>query len=177
MLNLPLCHWSSQLFDLRAPSSTDVPVLLLNKPITYIIILVIKQIGLPLRGRPILLITRMITDRIGLHSVLLPLLRAQTKKLFSPFRILIFLFLSCSACGIKTINTFIYSPSSLKNHSRFQTKTAQWGGTYTVSYTWGGTYTVSYLESYTINRISTISRITKITNNKKFLIDIWLISY
>ena len=37
-------------------------------------LLVIKQIGLPLRGRPILLITRMITDRIGLHSVLLPLL-------------------------------------------------------------------------------------------------------
>jgi len=38
---------------------------------------VIKQIGLPLRGRPISLntrITRMITDRIGLHSVLLPLL-------------------------------------------------------------------------------------------------------
>ena len=34
----------------------------------------IKQIGLPLRGRPILLITCMITDRIGLHSVLLPLL-------------------------------------------------------------------------------------------------------
>ena len=33
----------------------------------------IKQIGLPPRGRPILLITRMITDRIGLHSVLLPL--------------------------------------------------------------------------------------------------------
>ena len=29
--------------------------------------------GLPLRGRPILLITRMITDGIGLHSVLLPL--------------------------------------------------------------------------------------------------------
>ena len=32
MLNLLLCHWSSQLFDLRAPSSTDVPVLLLNQP-------------------------------------------------------------------------------------------------------------------------------------------------
>ena len=32
------------------------------------------EIGLPLRGRPILLITRMITDRIGLRSVLLPLL-------------------------------------------------------------------------------------------------------
>ena len=30
--NLPLYHWSSQLFDLRAPSSTDVPVLLLNQP-------------------------------------------------------------------------------------------------------------------------------------------------
>ena len=29
MLNLPLCHWSSQLFDLRVQSSTDVPVLLL----------------------------------------------------------------------------------------------------------------------------------------------------
>ena len=34
----------------------------------------IKQIGLPLRGGPILLITRIIKDRIGLHSVLLPLL-------------------------------------------------------------------------------------------------------
>ena len=38
------------------------------------IILVIKQIGLPLCGRPILLITRMITDGTGIHSVLLPLL-------------------------------------------------------------------------------------------------------
>ena len=34
----------------------------------------IKQIGRPLRGRLILLIIHMITDRIGLHSVLLPLL-------------------------------------------------------------------------------------------------------
>ena len=32
------------------------------------------QIKLPLRGRPILLITLKITDRIGLHSVLLPLI-------------------------------------------------------------------------------------------------------
>ena len=32
MLNLQLCHWSSQLFDMRAPLSTDVPVLLLNQP-------------------------------------------------------------------------------------------------------------------------------------------------
>ena len=30
--NLPLCHWSSHLFDLHAPSSTDVSVLLLNQP-------------------------------------------------------------------------------------------------------------------------------------------------
>ena len=33
-----------------------------------------EQIGHPLRSHSILLITRMITDRIGLHSVLLPLL-------------------------------------------------------------------------------------------------------
>ena len=31
MPSLPLCHWSSQLFDLRAPLSIDVPVLLLNQ--------------------------------------------------------------------------------------------------------------------------------------------------
>ena len=30
--NLPLCHWSSHLFDLRASSSTEVSVLLLNQP-------------------------------------------------------------------------------------------------------------------------------------------------
>ena len=42
-------------------------------PIRSVIILVVKQMGLLLRGRPTLLITRMITDRIGLHSVLLPL--------------------------------------------------------------------------------------------------------
>ena len=38
-----------------------------DRPIRSAIILMIKQIGLPLGGRPILLITRMITDRIGLH--------------------------------------------------------------------------------------------------------------
>ena len=44
----------------------------------------IKQIGLQLRGRPILLITRMITDRIGLHSVLLPLpIKAQVRTVDS----------------------------------------------------------------------------------------------
>ena len=36
MPNLPLCHWSSKLIDLRAPLSTDVPVLLLNQPICRI---------------------------------------------------------------------------------------------------------------------------------------------
>ena len=43
------------------------------RPIRSVIILAIKQMGLSLRGRPILLTTRTITDRIGLHSVLLPL--------------------------------------------------------------------------------------------------------
>ena len=43
-------------------------------PIRSVIILVTKQIGLPLRCRLILLTTRMITDLIGLHSVPLPLL-------------------------------------------------------------------------------------------------------
>ena len=39
------------------------------------------QIGLTLRGHPILLITHMITDRIGFHSVLYPL---QIKKKLIP---------------------------------------------------------------------------------------------
>ena len=43
------------------------------RPTLSVIILVIKKNGLPLRGRPILIITRMITDRIGHHSVVLPL--------------------------------------------------------------------------------------------------------
>ena len=33
--NFPLCYWSSHLFDLGAPSSSDVPVLLLNQPIVW----------------------------------------------------------------------------------------------------------------------------------------------
>ena len=45
----------------------------------------IKQIGLPLRGRPILLITLMITDRIGLHSVLLPLLNLIVRLSYIKF--------------------------------------------------------------------------------------------
>ena len=44
------------------------------RAIRSVIILLIKQIGLPLRGRLILLTTRLIADRVGLHSVPLPLL-------------------------------------------------------------------------------------------------------
>ena len=44
-------------------------------PIQSVLILVIKQIRFLPCGHPILLITRMITDRIGVHLVLLPLLR------------------------------------------------------------------------------------------------------
>ena len=44
--------------------------------------LVIKQIRLPLRGRQILLITRMITDQFGLHSVLLPIYRLHKSSYF-----------------------------------------------------------------------------------------------
>ena len=43
--NLPLCHWSSQLFDLRAQSSTDVPILLLNQPINSVTYLTPKIIN------------------------------------------------------------------------------------------------------------------------------------
>ena len=56
----------------------------------------IKQIGLPLRGRPILFITRMITDRIGLHSVLLLSHIVHAGVLisfcYSPFLIFFFFF-------------------------------------------------------------------------------------
>ena len=41
--NLPLCDWSSQLFDLRAPSSTVFPVLLLNQPNIRIGVLINKN--------------------------------------------------------------------------------------------------------------------------------------
>ena len=42
-------------------------------PIRSIIIRVINKIGQPRSGSPICLITIMITDRIGLHEVLLPI--------------------------------------------------------------------------------------------------------
>ena len=41
----------------------------------------IKQIRFPLHGRPTLLITSMITNQIGLHSALLPLIIALEEKL------------------------------------------------------------------------------------------------
>ena len=42
-------------------------------PIRSVIIRVINEIGRPRSGSPICLISSMITDRIGLHSVLLPI--------------------------------------------------------------------------------------------------------
>ena len=48
------------------------------------IIFVVKQIRLLLRGCPILLITRMITDWIGLHSVLVPWIICFSCRLHIP---------------------------------------------------------------------------------------------
>ena len=62
-------------------------------------------------------------------SSLLRLERKQ-KNSSNPCRIRIFFFLSYSF-GIETIKTFIQSRSSLKNHTRFQTKTADQNGTKT----------------------------------------------
>ena len=45
MPNLPL-SWSSQLFDMRAPLSTEVHVLLLNQPIVLVAPLKLRQIFL-----------------------------------------------------------------------------------------------------------------------------------
>ena len=42
--NLLLCHWSSQLFDLRTLSPTDAPVLLLNQLIMDVGRRVIKSL-------------------------------------------------------------------------------------------------------------------------------------
>ena len=54
---------------------------------------------------------------------MLSLLRLERKQnnCSNRFRIGIFFFLSCSF-GIETINTFVHSRSSVKNHTRFQTK-------------------------------------------------------
>ena len=59
-------------------------------------------------------------------EIMLALLSLERKQNYSsnPIRIRKFLFLSYSF-GIETINTFIPFRSSLDNHTRFQTKTAQ----------------------------------------------------
>ena len=49
-------------------------------PIRSVIIRVINKIGRPRSGSPICLITSMITDRIGRHEVLLPLLFDLTSQ-------------------------------------------------------------------------------------------------
>ena len=46
VFNLPFCHWSSQ-FDLRALSSTDVLVLLLNQPIMF----TVENKGMQMEGQ------------------------------------------------------------------------------------------------------------------------------
>ena len=48
-------------------------------PIRSVIIRVINEIGRPRSGSPICLITRMITDRIGRHEVLLPINHIHSK--------------------------------------------------------------------------------------------------
>ena len=58
---------------------------------------------------------------LGRNYVIITKIIAQTKNSSNPLRIRIFLFVSY-AFGIETINTFIHSRSSLKNHTRFQTK-------------------------------------------------------
>ena len=74
-------------FVTASKKNLGISCVLIEKGASYVtnfvkvmIKLVIKQIGLPLRGRPILIITRMITDRIGFHSVLLPLLISQPQN-------------------------------------------------------------------------------------------------
>ena len=71
-------------------------------------------------------------------------IRGHKKDFLISFRIRRFLFLSYTF-GIKTINLFIHSRSSLENHTRYQTKM---GKVYTHFQTkrrknptlWGGTY-------------------------------------
>ena len=69
----------------------------------------------PLKSMPVF--------RTGLYAeIMLSLLRLERKQKISsnPFQIRILLFLSYSF-GIETMNTFIHSRSSFKNHTRFQT--------------------------------------------------------
>ena len=76
----------------------------------------IKQIGLPLRGRPILLITSMITDRIGLHSVLLPILIERLVQSFyypGPVFLLSMPFMEPDSLSFLTLITKLQSHSVL----------------------------------------------------------------
>ena len=88
----------------------------------------IKQIGLPLRGRPILLITPMIIDRIGLHSVLLPLFITNYKLITNPVVITYHVdfyyksgwyYTSCCLLQIRVISTTTFCLKDLTLGSQF----------------------------------------------------------
>ena len=49
-------------------------------PVQSVIIRMINKIRLPLCGRPILLVTHMITDQIGRHEFLLPIKMCERKR-------------------------------------------------------------------------------------------------
>ena len=53
-------------------------------PIWSVIIRVINKIGWPRSGSPICLITSMITDRIGRHEILLPIINHNFNKICDP---------------------------------------------------------------------------------------------
>ena len=82
--------------------------------------------------------------------------------LSNPFRIRIFHFLSYSF-GIKTINTFIHSRSSLENHTRFQTKMFN-------VYTRGGNNYMAYIREYPLPRANDSRRCKN--NCRQFVISL-----
>ena len=73
-------------------------------------------------------LTRFHTWPLSRNTLSLLRLERKQKNSSNPFRILIFFFLSYSF-GIETIKTFIQSRSSLKTHTRFQTKMGKVYGT------------------------------------------------
>ena len=90
----------------------------LCRPIRSVIILVIEQIGLLLRGRPISLITRMITDRIGFHLVLLPLLIVQCSYEI----ILWFLRGYLAVHTVRKLNALIFGKQSTQSSFMLETR-------------------------------------------------------
>ena len=85
---------------------------------------------------------------------MLSLLRLEHKQKNSsnPFRIRIFLFLSYSF-RIAMIRTFVHSCSSLKSHTRFQTKMSKVNTRFQTktaqkAYPMGSTYLYSYIREY-----------------------------